>query len=120
MEDHAVQSRSYLLRADIHLPSAAHVAISQQLAVLVLAKTINDMIAGHSAPNAVTFVLRHLCEEFLSSTLVHQGTAGGEALQIGAARDKQTAADTAAMSGGASTGAATFAFIQARHHLLPP
>lgn len=41
-----------------------------------------------------------------------QGTAGGEALQIGAARDKQTAADTAAMSGGASTGAATFAFIQ--------
>ena len=49
-----------------------------------------------------------------------QGTAGGEALQIGAARDKQTAADTAAMSGGASTGAATFAFIQVLHHPQPP
>ena len=47
-----------------------------------------------------------------------QGTAGGEALQIGAARDKQTAADTAAMSGGANTGAATFAFIQV--HTGPP
>lgn len=41
-----------------------------------------------------------------------QGTAGGEVLQIGASRDKQTAADTASMTGGISTGAATFAFIQ--------
>lgn len=33
-------------------------------------------------------------------------------LQISAARDKQTAADTARLSGHVSTGAATFAFIQ--------
>ena len=43
-----------------------------------------------------------------------QGTAGGEAIQFGASRDRQTAADTAALSGNVSTGAATFAFIQAR------
>jgi hypothetical protein len=45
---------------------------------------------------------------------VWQGTAGGEAIQFGASRDRQTAADTAALSGNVSTGAATFAFIQAR------
>ena len=42
-----------------------------------------------------------------------QGTQGGEAIQFGAARDSQTAADTAQLSGHVSTGAATFAFIQA-------
>lgn len=42
-----------------------------------------------------------------------QGTAGGEAFQFGAARDSQTAADTAQLSGHVSTGAATFSFIQA-------
>ena len=41
-----------------------------------------------------------------------QGTAGGEAIQFGAARDRQTAADTSALSGNVSTGAATFSFIQ--------
>ncbi|KAK9846629.1 hypothetical protein WJX81_007951 [Elliptochloris bilobata] len=44
---------------------------------------------------------------------VYKGTAGGEVIQFGAARDRQTAADTAALSGNVSTGAATFAFIQA-------
>jgi len=44
---------------------------------------------------------------------VMQGTAGGEAFQFGAARDSQTAADTSALSGNVSTGAATFSFIQA-------
>lgn len=42
-----------------------------------------------------------------------QGTQGGEAIQFGAARDSQTAADTSALSGNVSTGAATFSFIQA-------
>lgn len=43
----------------------------------------------------------------------HKGTAGGLAIQIAAAGDKETAADTSALSGGTSTGAATFSFIQA-------
>ena len=47
------------------------------------------------------------------STRLWQGTQGGEAIQFGAARDSQTAADTAALSGHVSTGAATFSFIQA-------
>lgn len=42
-----------------------------------------------------------------------QGTNGGEAIQFGASRDGQTAADTSALSGNVSTGAATFSFIQA-------
>ncbi len=48
-----------------------------------------------------------------SVAYVMQGTAGGEAVQFGAARDSQTAADTSALSGNVSTGAATFSFIQA-------
>ena len=44
--------------------------------------------------------------------MVLQGTRGGEAIQIGAARDKQTAQDTNALSG-VSGGAATFSFIKA-------
>ncbi|KAK9908707.1 hypothetical protein WJX75_001808 [Coccomyxa subellipsoidea] len=51
--------------------------------------------------------------EYTRRPSTYKGTAGGEVLQIGAARDKQTAADTASMSGTVSTGAATFAFIQA-------
>jgi len=47
-----------------------------------------------------------------------QGTAGGEAIQFGASRDRQTAADTAALSGNVSTGAATFAFILAHNVML--
>lgn len=42
-----------------------------------------------------------------------KGTAGGFCVQIGAALDSQVAADTSAMSGYVSTGAATYAFIQA-------
>ena len=44
---------------------------------------------------------------------VTKGTAGGFAVQLGAALDHQTAADTTAMSGNTSTGAATFSFIKA-------
>ncbi|BDA41997.1 Metacaspase-1A [Coccomyxa sp. Obi] len=51
--------------------------------------------------------------EYTRRPACYKGTAGGEVLQIGASRDKQTAADTASLSGGISTGAATFAFIQA-------
>lgn len=43
----------------------------------------------------------------------YKGTAGGFAIQFGASRDSQTAADTATLSGGVPTGAATFSFIQA-------
>ena len=43
--------------------------------------------------------------------IVCQGTRGGEAIQFGAARDKQTAMDTNQLSGHVSTGAATFSFI---------
>jgi len=42
-----------------------------------------------------------------------KGTDGGIALAFSAARDGQVAADTAALSGTVSTGAATFAFISA-------
>lgn len=42
-----------------------------------------------------------------------KGTAGGFCVQFGASRDHQTAADTRAMSGYVSTGAATFSFIRA-------
>lgn len=41
-----------------------------------------------------------------------QGTQGGECIQLGAARDSQTAADTSRLSGTVATGAATFSFIQ--------
>lgn len=95
--------------------SAAHVAKSFCLAASLLAKSRKYLIVDHSSPSAVSVVTHHLFKKCSSSVLVEQGTAGGEALQIGAARDKQTAADTAAMSGGASTGAATFAFIQVLH-----
>lgn len=44
---------------------------------------------------------------------VWKGTAGGLAIQIAASRDAQVAADTAALSGTAHTGAATFAFCNA-------
>lgn len=44
---------------------------------------------------------------------VVKGTRGGTAFQFGACKDSQTAADTAAMSGGtAYTGAATYALLQ--------
>lgn len=43
---------------------------------------------------------------------VWQGTHGGWAVQFAAAKDDQTAADTAQLSGDVSTGAATYAFIQ--------
>lgn len=46
-------------------------------------------------------------------TRSHKGTAGGFAVQFGASKDSQTAADTQALAGNASTGAATFCFIQA-------
>jgi hypothetical protein len=42
----------------------------------------------------------------------HKGTAGGLAIQFSACTDEQTAADTNALSGNVSTGAATFSFIQ--------
>ena len=44
---------------------------------------------------------------------VKKGTAGGLAVQFGSSRDSQTSADTAALSGTVSTGAATWAFINA-------
>jgi hypothetical protein len=46
-------------------------------------------------------------------TRTHKGTAGGFAVQFGASKDSQTAADTQALAGNASTGAATYCFIQA-------
>ena len=51
--------------------------------------------------------------EYARRPRVYKGTAGGEAIQFGASRDSQTAADTAALSGTVSTGAATFCFIEA-------
>ena len=41
----------------------------------------------------------------------------GLAVQFGACKDSQTAADTNALLGGSHTGAATFSFIQAIEHL---
>jgi hypothetical protein len=51
--------------------------------------------------------------EYNHQPRAYKGTRGGLAVQFGAARDSQVAADTAALSGSVSTGAATFAFIQA-------
>jgi metacaspase-1 len=48
----------------------------------------------------------------------YKGTQGGLAVQFGACKDSQTAADTAALSGGTSTGAATFLFIKAIEDLV--
>lgn len=48
----------------------------------------------------------------------YKGTNGGFAVQFGACKDSQTAADTASLSGGTHTGAATFLFIQACERLL--
>ena len=42
---------------------------------------------------------------------VKKSTSGGLAIQFGSSRDSQTSADTAALSGTVSTGAATWAFI---------
>jgi hypothetical protein len=53
-------------------------------------------------------------QEYTHAPVVYKGTAGGWVVAFSAARDKQTAADTAALSGtGAHTGAATYAFIAA-------
>ena len=52
-------------------------------------------------------------QEYLRRPSKPKGTAGGIALAFSAARDGQVAADTAALSGTVSTGAATFAFISA-------
>lgn len=47
-----------------------------------------------------------------------KGTSGGLAVQFGACKDSQTAADTASLSADkTSTGAATYLFIQAVEHL---
>ena len=99
--------------------SAAHVAKFTgpgSISCLRRPSSISQRVTPHQMLSVLSLI--NQSETCSSSTLVVQGTAGGEALQIGAARDKQTAADTAAMSGGASTGAATFAFIQVLHH--PP
>eukprot|EP00887_Chlorella_sp_A99_P000533 scaffold17.g533.t1 len=66
----------------------------------------------------------HWVSEYMHPALAQRkGTAGGFCVQFGAARDSQTAADTSALSGtcccccggggNVSTGAATYAFIQA-------
>jgi hypothetical protein len=48
----------------------------------------------------------------------YKGTSGGLAVQFGACKDSQTAADTSSLSSDkTSTGAATFLFIQAIEHL---
>lgn len=51
--------------------------------------------------------------EYAGPTRTWKGTAGGFAVQFGAAMDSQTAADTRQLSGGVATGAATFCFIKA-------
>ena len=51
-------------------------------------------------------------QEYATRPNIHKGTAGGRAIQFGAATDDQTAADTNKLSGNVSTGAATFSFIQ--------
>ncbi len=53
-------------------------------------------------------------QEYAYQPLTYKGTAGGFVVAFSASRDKQTAADTAALSGtGEHTGAATYAFIAA-------
>jgi hypothetical protein len=47
------------------------------------------------------------------SPVAAQGTAGGFAVQFGAAKDSQYSIDTALFSGSVKTGAATHCFIKA-------
>ena len=49
---------------------------------------------------------------------VYKGTRGGLAVQFGACKDSQLAQDTAALSGGTHTGAATYLFIQSVEQLI--
>ena len=58
--------------------------------------------------------------EYSQKPNVYKGTAGGRAIQFGAASDDQTAADTNKLSGSVSTGAATFSFIQVTYSLFNP
>jgi len=50
---------------------------------------------------------------YAGNTRNWKGTGGGFVVQFSAAKDNQTAADTAKLSGGVATGAATFCFIKA-------
>ena len=50
---------------------------------------------------------------YAGRTRAWKGTGGGFAVQFSASTDQQTAADTAKLSGGVPTGAATFSFIKA-------
>ena len=58
------------------------------------------------------------CDEWEWLCRKYKGTNGGLAVQFGACKDSQTAADTASLSGGTHTGAATFLFIQACERLI--
>ena len=69
---------------------------------------------------AVTLVLSSLVLSPVQQCLCrnYKGTSGGLAVQFGACKDSQTAADTTGLSGdNTSTGAATFLFVQAIEHL---
>lgn len=57
---------------------------------------------------------------YAGRTRAWKGTAGGFAVQFSAATDQQTAADTASLSGGVATGAATFSFIKSMEALPNP
>jgi hypothetical protein len=68
--------------------------------------------------------VHELCRPYVGSVFrvvlcrQYKGTSGGLAVQFGACKDSQTAADTSALSGdNTSTGAATYLFIQAIEHL---
>jgi hypothetical protein len=50
---------------------------------------------------------------YAGRTRAWKGTGGGFAVQFSASTDQQVAADTAKLSGGVPTGAATFSFIKA-------
>ena len=81
----------------------------------MIGQPLPDLITGSPYSHiADTACKKHIiCVQQATIAMCWQGTQGGEAIQFGAARDSQTAADTAQLSGHVSTGAATFAFIQA-------
>lgn len=56
---------------------------------------------------------RWVWEDHGSRARVYKGTAGGEAILFSGCDDHQTSADTAALSKSVTTGAMTYAFIQA-------
>ena len=107
-EQHAQLFAKFCIRATIALAAGKQYAVASS-SVHSRSHTNTNAVRSCAATRSCS-LYKHDCHLLV---YLAQGTNGGEAIQFGAARDSQTAADTAALSGNVSTGAATFSFIQA-------